>query len=137
MSKWSLWNSKRVNTNFRAILPEPTNNGTQGPDFQGLQLQGGNSTALAQEVCPGCTVEVIKQKLQALQNNRQQINTCQAPADTAVVPGPGTEAGAVDPTTGEVAAPADEAKRQEDIKQIKNRVMGATQPKQLCSWKER
>jgi hypothetical protein len=133
---------------------DTTNQGIQGSqgDQGGFNLQQGvgSSVDLAKAVCPGCSIDVVRQKLATLEGNKLKITSCQGPqvaaASTTGLPSSGLPAdqsdqtdlgvgaAAAPSTEGVAATPEEEKKRQADIAAIKNIIVGATQPKELCKW---
>ena len=96
-----------------------------------LSLAGGSgqgNVSVASEVCPGCDKTTIARKLAILEKNQSEIHKCayRDASDSA------NSTSAIDPDQG--LSVQEKAERAAAVKDTKNLIFAATQPKELCEW---
>lgn len=84
------------------------------------------SSQIAQEACPGCSIQEVESKLRVLESNQGRIANCQLQDSTSV------SAASSDPD--ETLTAQQKLDRANTVNQIANLIIGATQAKELCTW---
>ena len=115
----------------------PSNDKPQGPTSTGFTLAdtpvpssgGSGGVSLASEVCPGCTKEVVIQRISTLQRNKSAIDSCVLPQDPAASASSTASTGG-GPTSGSNS----EADRQQMAGALSTMITEAANAEALCGW---